>query len=432
MDGTGDGSGRQDRQLAASTLARILDVTRQLAAPFDLQTLLVQVIDAGRAILGAERGSVFLYDDASDELYSLVATGAESLRFPANRGIVGEAALKRRTINVADCYADPRFNQEIDRRTGYRTRCLLTVPLIGYDDALVGVMQLLNKQDGTFRERDESVAEALAAQCAVALQRVRMTEQLIRQEKLDQELALAREIQIGLLARSMPRTKGYDVFGLSVPADETGGDTFDLIPLGDERLMLLLGDATGHGIGPALSVTQVRSMLRVGLRLGADLDSIFRQINDQLVEDLADNRFVTAFIGLLDVVDHQVRYHSGGQAPLLHFHAATGECEWLGSTTMPLGFIDQVALKEAQTIHFEPGDILGLITDGVFEYANPSEEQFGEERMAQIVGRLQAEPMADLAHGLLDGVRQFGGSAPQADDITIVLARRLPLDTGPS
>ena len=139
-----------DRQntpvLDREILERILAVTRQLARPLDLQTMLERVIDEGRAVLRADRGTVFLYDAETDELFSTVATGTDTLRIPADRGIVGECARTRRVINVPDCYADPRFNRDIDRKTGYRSRCLLTVPLVGYDDSLVGVLQVLNKK----------------------------------------------------------------------------------------------------------------------------------------------------------------------------------------------------------------------------------------------------------------------------------------------
>jgi phosphoserine phosphatase len=408
------------------TLERILEVTRRLATPFDIEEMLAQVIDAGRAILDADRGTVFLYDEQSNELVSAHATGVKELRFPADRGIVGEAAQTRQIISVPDAYADPRFNPEGDKQSGYRTRCLLTVPLIGYDDSLVGVLQLLNKRDGVFTADDETVAAALAAQCAVALQRVQMTAQLLMKERVDRELAVAREIQTGVLPREMPQLEGYDVAGLSTPAEETGGDTFDLIPVDGGSLMVLLGDATGHGVGPALSVTQVRSMLRIAVRLGAELDAAFVQINDQLVEDLADNRFVTAFLGLLDPQANRIVYHAPGQGPLMQFHSARDEFEWRGSTALPLGLMDVLSLKEPESFELAPGDIVAVITDGVFEYEDTSEEQYGQDRVADYIRANRERPMMEVAHGLLEDVRKFGTSVPQADDITIVLARRLP------
>ena len=131
--------GQESGQVSARTLEQILELTVKLAQPFDLNELLEQVVDAGRELLDADRGTAFMYDEESDELVAAVATSAKELRFPADRGIVGEAARTRSVVNVPDCYSDPRFNPDADRQSGYRTRCLLSVPLIGGDDRLVGV-----------------------------------------------------------------------------------------------------------------------------------------------------------------------------------------------------------------------------------------------------------------------------------------------------
>jgi phosphoserine phosphatase len=411
--------------LDTETLERILEVTRQLARPLDLQTMLKRVIDEARTILRADRGTVFLYDPGTDELFSTVATGTGTLRIPAGAGIVGESARTRRVVNVPDCYADPRFNPEVDRKTGYRTRCLLTVPLIGYDGSLVGVMQLLNKEEGVFGEQDEGIATALGAQCAVALQRARMLEDLVAKEKMERELAVARDIQMRVLPKKVPELPGYDVAGWSRPADETGGDIFDIIAIDGRRLMLLLGDATGHGIGPALSVVQVRSMLRMCVRLGAGLDEAFRNINDQLSDDLASNRFVTAFLGVLDVETHRVAYHAGGQGPILHFHASDGTCEWLKASTMPMGLMAGPPLDTPAPRELARGDVLAMITDGVYEYENASGEQFGEQRLGELVRGSDGESMARLGERIVARVTEFAAGAPQKDDMTLLLLRRL-------
>ena len=413
-------------RLGPAELAELLEVTRKLAAPFELSTMLSTVVDAGRRVLRADRGSVFLFDEAKHELALTVATQLEPIRMPADRGIVGECVRTRAIINVPDCYADPRFNQELDRRTGYRTRCLLTLPLIDHDGRLIGVLQLLNKDGGVFDEHDERVAAALAAQCAVALHRVQMMETRLLTEKLDREISVAREIQMSALPKQMPPIAGYEGAGIFRPTDQTGGDLFDFVRIADDQLILLMGDATGHGIGPALSATQVRAMVRVALRLGASLDDVYRQVNNQLVEDLPEDRFVTAFLGVLDAASHCVKYHSGGQGPLLHFRVATQEFEWHGPTTFPMGAWPQQDLDAAQSIELEPGDILGLISDGIYEYVNPDGALFGQERVAETIRQHQDKPMTELAELLLVAAREFGGTAPQADDVTILLLRRLP------
>src|SRR6476469_4493150 len=194
----------RDRQLSTRDMEAILRVTRGLASPFDLTTMLGEVVAAAKQVLGAERGSVWLYDAAANELVLEVATGIRPVRVPSGSGLVGACARERRIISVPDCYGDPRFDPGVDKASGYRTRCMLTLPLVDHKDALVGVMQVLNKRDGVFDAYDEVLATELAAQCAVALQRVKMTGALIEGEKMRQALEMARVVQMSTLPTFMP------------------------------------------------------------------------------------------------------------------------------------------------------------------------------------------------------------------------------------
>ena len=427
-DGSDIGREARTRPLSAADLHRILKVTQALASPFDLTTMLAEVVNAAKQVLDAERGSVWLYDDATDELVLKVATGLDSVRLPAGKGLVGISARTKEIVNVPDCYADPRFDPEVDKATGYRTRCLLTLPLVDLKGALVGVLQVLNKTEGSFDADDEALATALAAQCAVALQRVRMTEAVIEGERLRQELEMARTVQLGTLPSTMPSVRGYDVFGTFEPAELTGGDTFDLAVL-QQGLLVVLADATGHGIAPALSVTQMHAMVRMAFRMGADLETAFVHVNNGLAETLADDRFVTAFIGLLDPARHALRFHSGGQAPILHFQAASGRCAHYDPTSFPLAAMPLQSMRPAVVVEMQPGDILALLSDGIYEYHDAAGEQFGEERVEALLREHRDLPMAALSARLFDAVRAFARGAPQEDDMTMVLVKREPAAT---
>jgi phosphoserine phosphatase len=410
-------------RLSVPDLEAILAVTSKLAAPFDLMTMLAEVVNAAKQVLHADRSSVWLYDPAADELVLEIATGIAPVRVPASAGIVGACARDRAIINVPDCYADARFNREVDKASGYRTRCMLALPLIDHKNVLVGVMQVLNKTGGVFDGDDEVLARALAAQCAVALQRVRMTESLLEGEKMRQELEMARVVQMSTLPAVMPPLPGYDLYGTSQPASLTGGDTFDLAAL-DQGLLIVLGDATGHGIGPALSVTQMHAMLRMAFRLGADLETAFLQVNNQLAATLADDRFITAFIGLLDPANHRLRFHSGGQAPILHFQAASGTCARYNPTSFPLAAMPLSTLRPAIAVDLMPGDILVLLSDGIYEYPDRHNELFGEGRVEAVLRVHHGRRMSELSGILLDAVQAFAQGAPQEDDITLVLVKR--------
>ena len=411
------------RRLSVEDVEVILKVTRDLAAPHDLETMLHEVVDAAKQVLRAERGTVWLYDPETDEMVTEVATDIAPVRIPASAGFVGACTRERRIITVPDCYADPRFNPDVDRASGYRTRCMMTLPLVDHGDTLVGAMQVLNKVDGVFDANDEALAAVLAAQCAVAIQRARMTEAIIEGEKMRHELETARAVQMSTLPATMPVVAGYDFHGMSRPASQTGGDTFDLAAIGED-VLIVLGDATGHGIAPALSVTQMQAMLRMAFRLGADLDTAYVNVNNQLAQTMADDRFITAFIGLLDTARHQIRFHSGGQAPILHLRAQTNAFERSAPTSFPLAAMPLRSLRPAVILAMAPGDVLALLSDGVYEYENAAGEQFGEARVEAIVAQHRGMPMSGLASRLLAEVHEFAQGAAQEDDITVVLVKR--------
>ena len=409
--------------LSARDMGVILEVTRGLAAPFDLTTMLTTVTTAARQVLHAERSSVWLHDAGAAELVLKVSSDISDVRIPVGAGMVGACARDRQIINVPDCYADRRFDAAVDKRSGFRTRCALTLPLVDHRDELVGVMQVLNRAGGVFDVADEALAAALAAQCAVALQRVQMTEALIETEKMRAELEMARVVQMSTLPATMPVLSGYEAFGCSQPAELTGGDTFDLSLVGDQ-LLVVLGDATGHGIAPALSVTQMHAMLRMAFRLGADLEAAFAQVNDQLADTLPDDRFITAFIGLLDPATHRLRFVSAGQGPILHYQAASRSFARYPPTSFPLGAMHLPARRAASTLELQPGDVLLLLSDGIYEQHDARGEMFGEERVEQMVRDHGPASMAALSARLLAAVPAFSRGTAQEDDITLVLLRR--------
>jgi len=158
--------------------------------------------------------------------------------------------------------------------------------------------------------------------------------------------------------------------------------------------------------------------------MGADLETAFMQVNNELAATLADDRFITAFIGLLDASTHRMRFHSAGQAPILHFQAATGTCTHYDPTSFPLAVMPLSSLRPAVCLEFLPGDILVLLSDGIYEYHDGHDEQFGEDRVKAILSVHHARPTAELSATLLDAVQAFAKGAPQEDDITIVLVKR--------
>jgi phosphoserine phosphatase len=420
--------------LKQDILGRILAVARHLSASADLKDILSVIIDAMRDTLDAERATVFEFDPKTNELFTTVAHGVagegaaavREIRIPITAGLAGECATKRQIINVPDAYADRRFNQSVDKQTGFRTRSILTIPLVGHDGELVGVAQVLNKHGGPFSTDDEDIAEALAAQAAVAMRRGRLIEDRLVKEKLERDLELARRIQQSSFPESLPSIDGYDIAAWNRPADETGGDVYDVIrDETDGRVVLLMADATGHGIGPALSVTQLRSMLRMAVRLGAAVQRIADHANQQLCHDLPSGRFITAWVGVLDAAGHALISYSAGQAPLLRYRSRDDSFEEMDADTVPFGVTTMIDPAEPVTIDLEPGDLFAVISDGFFEARrNDAAELFGSARVQACLRANRARCAEDILAALRAEVNDFTQGRPPDDDQTAILIKR--------
>jgi len=407
----------------ADDLRKVLQITRRMGATVDLDELLKLIIERSMELLDAERASLFLYEPATNELVSRIAANVDVIRFPADRGLAGAAIQAGETINVPDAYNDPRFNPDIDRQTGYHTRSILSVPLRDYEHKIVGVLQVINKRSGPFGPGDIELAETLGAQAGVALQRALLIQHFVRKQEMERAMRIARDIQQGLLPKGTPCICGFDVAGFSRPADDTGGDTFDFLLLPDGRWMLLVADASGHGIGPALVVAETRAMLRAAALLKGDISSMLRTANRLLKLDL-EGRFVTCFLGVLDPLAARLSYAAAGHGPLLFYDRRGDSFRREPATGLPLGILDEEAYEQVDGLVVHPGDFAVVTTDGFFEAEGNDGQPFGIERMCDLLRRDRDLPAADMIANLRAAVDAFTAGRAQADDLTAVVIRR--------
>ena len=254
-------------------------------------------------------------------------------------------------------------------------------------------------------------------------------------ERLLGALQIARTIQQATFPSAIPRIDGYDVAGWSESADETGGDTYDAVGVrltdagaevvdeGADALVLVVADATGHGIGPALAISEFRAMVRFGARAGAGLESIVPRVNAQLLDDLPPDRFVTAWFGRVEPGSGEVESFSAGQGPLM-IRRASGEVETLGADEAPLAVVDGLDASSRRTIALAPGDALVALTDGIFEAPGPAGERFGLDRLRDAVRGADASSAGAVVASIRAALGAFTGEAEADDDRTILVLLR--------
>jgi len=405
-------------------LQKVLEISRSLAAADDLDSLLTLIIERSMELLDAERATLFLYEADTNELVSRIAAGVDEIRVPADRGISGATVKSGSTVNVPDVYADERFNPQVDRTTGFHTRSILSLPLWDYQGSLVGVLQAVNKRSGAFGPYDITLAETLAAQAGVAIQRARLIGHYIEKQQMERAMQIARDIQQGLLPDSAPQIDGFDIAGFSAPADATGGDTYDFLPLPDGRWMIIVADASGHGVGPALVIAETRAMLRAVCLQQPDISAVLQIVNRLLIADLDEARFVTCFFGLLDPPAGSMTYASAGHGPMIFYDRKADQFHQVAATTLPLGVMEEISFDRTISHKFSRGDLAVIITDGFFEAVDAAGRQFGVERMIERLRRDRDLPAAEIIANLHKAVTEFTGRAAQADDLTAIVIRK--------
>lgn len=242
--------------------------------------------------------------------------------------------------------------------------------------------------------------------------------------KLERDLQLAQQIQRQTFPDQLPKIDGFEIEAWNRPADETGGDAYDVIDLGGGAAVFLLADATGHGIGPALSVSQVRSMLRMAVRMGGNLASINQHLNEQLRADLPEGRFVTAWLGQLNGAAASLTSFSAGQGPLLYYQASSQSIRSFNADRVPFGVLDEFDPTPNPPIALEHGDIFAVISDGIFEAKGPAREDFGHQRVQEVIYENCGAPLSQLLEKLRNAVNDFTADAPPEDDQTMILIKR--------
>ena len=402
----------------------LLDMSRAIAATTDVDALLKHIAQAAVSLLECERASVFLHDLPRNELWTLVALQAGEIRVPANEGIVGTAFTRNQIVLVQSAPDDPRFNPEVDRRTGYTTRSLLAAPMLDIDGKPVGVIQALNKRGGTFSEVDRPLIQLLADQAGVAVQRHQLQLQAVTAAALRREMELARGLQQSMLPRKAPQISGMAARAWAATASLTGGDAYDLWAMPDGRMGIFLADAAGHGLAPALIVSQVRALVRAFCDEDpqADPDLLLGQVNRRISQDFEADRFVTAFLAFAGA-DRVLRWSSAGHGPVLVSSSERREFAELCPPHLPLGVSGEWTALALPPVQLAAGGMLVAPSDGMIEACNPRGEQFGAERLVSIVSACRGASLEELVDQVKHAVQEWQGGQVGADDQTFVIVR---------
>lgn len=243
--------------------------------------------------------------------------------------------------------------------------------------------------------------------------------------ELDRELAIAHDIQQGLLPQTPPDLPGFEIAGHNRPALSAGGDFYDFVPLSDGRLAIVIADVTGHGVGPALVAAEVRALFRATASRATSLCDAVAAVHSLLLDDLPEERMVTACFLVISSDHDQVEYFSAGHGPLLICRGATGQIEELPSQGLPFGFLDTPAESVPAQATLAVGDLFVVVTDGLIEAIDVSGQAFGVERLKEVLEQHRRASSAVVVGEIEAAVDRYLGGRQRSDDTTAVVIKRV-------
>jgi sigma-B regulation protein RsbU (phosphoserine phosphatase) len=392
-------------------LESLYDVGLAIAATLDLDRLADEVLLRAVSLLDARRGALYLLEDGAPPSYRLDRT------FGGNAAPSIEADDPGLSLCMDGGAVPPGLLPGATH--------LLSLP-IAVEGRPRGLLVVGDKESrrgvGPFLASDRRTLALFANQAAIALENARLHREALERERLEREMQVAAEIQRQILPKGAPPVPGYQLVGWNLPARQVGGDYYDLLALPDGRVELVVGDVSGKGIPAALMVSTLHSALRLLLDHAGFGPSLLERLNRHILESSAPNKFITMLIAELEPASGILRYLNAGHNPGLLLRAG-GRVEELSSGGIPLGLLPNSRYQPREVV-VEPGDFLCIYSDGITEAESITEEEFGTERLIEILRQHGGRPLQEVLEEIQTAVSRFALGKPQYDDQTLVLLRR--------
>jgi len=377
-------------------------------------------IDTSSIMLLSADGTAFKVYLADGENHKEV----EEIVIQRDDPIVEIIESEKKVITKYDMLEDPKY-KKVSAQCLKRFEALYTslmVPLI-FQDKVIGLLNLGDKKSGKFYNREDiDLLHALSNQGAVAIENARLFQDNLEKQRMEEELAIGRELQMSMLPAECPRIEGFEMAAFSVSAREVGGDFYDFIDMGEKKAGFVIGDVTGKSVSGALVMSASRSVFRMLAEEELTVGESMNRANRRLKKDITSGMFVALLYVVLNGQDKNLNLCSAGQTQPVLRSASTGEASLVETVgdTFPLGILEDVNYEETK-LDLEAGDKVVFYTDGIVEAMNAKEEMYGFDRLLEVVKGSPSETAESLLNDILESVRAFAGEAEQHDDLTVMV-----------
>jgi serine phosphatase RsbU (regulator of sigma subunit) len=410
------------REVKKKALERklLLEVERQVTMSLDTKEIMTMILDLTRRIVDYDAAAILVGDLRTGRMRNIVSRGFSDEMRPKldlkfGEGIAGWAATHGATVVVGDVRTDPRY---VDARP--TTRSEMAVPL-KKGDKVLGVFNLESDRQSAYTVADAALVESFASQASIALDNARLHAEATEKRQLKGELLVARRIQQAFLPKRDPSVRGFDISGKTAPSREVGGDYFDFIWIGEDQLALVIADVAGKGVPAALLLSGFRASLITEARESTSPAEILNNVNYLFYRSSEPSDFVTVFLAILDIRDRRLLYtNAGHNYPMIYRENGSSEALVEGGTV--LGLLKDAAYEE-RSAYLGSGDLLVLYTDGITEAMDAKGNQFGEERLNELLPTLRRYDARTICEETFARVKAFTRGAAQSDDMAMIVAK---------
>ena len=402
----------------------LIEVSAIISSTLDFNELMTLVMEKAKSLMKAEGCSILLHNKETNKLeFDLALCREESVAdilkskvsLDMGQGIAGWVAEHQTPLLIKDAKADSRFYPDADQLTCFTTRSLIAVPLISRS-GLIGVAEILNsKEKDFFGDDDLEIFQTLCRQVAIVIENARFYKESVEKEKLRQELEIASVVQKSFLPESPIFKKDHlTLSAINLSATQVGGDLYDFIDLGPNRVGVFIGDVSGKGIYAALYMAKVISDFRnIAPQMGAPEIALNRL--NAMLSQAPRGMFLTGIFGIVDLLKGNLSLSVAGHPPFLWL--THGEVRVMNvASGPPLGILP--AEYPSTEISLKKGDRILFLTDGVFEAKDKGGKRIGFEKLVSFVKEHTGE--GNLIQKVVDYVNDFSKGLARADDLTLV------------
>jgi sigma-B regulation protein RsbU (phosphoserine phosphatase) len=399
-----------------SAVTALLRAGRELAARRPLPELFSVILNLATEAVGARRGVLMTLEKGE-----LVAQASRGEGFRISTAVRDRVLEAKTSLLIRDVQQDESLRLRLSI-VEHSVRALMAVPL-QTDNQVIGLIYVDSPQfPREFSGDDLNLLTVMANVAAIRIERDRLAEVEQAEKLMASELEQAAEIQRQFLPAAAPSLPGLDLAGYNAACRTVGGDYYDFLPYPDGRVGIVIGDVAGKGMPAALMMTSLQAKVQALAEVPGDPAAVVARLNRSLAATCPRNRFVTFFFSIIDAATGDIAFCNAGHNPPLLVRAG-GQIERLEGGGPVLGILPAMSYQPQQC-RMEPGDLLVLYSDGVTEAANLAGEEF-EDRLPGLVARVRDRTAAEIVQAVHEAVRDWIAGQPPADDVTVVVARRL-------